>query len=169
MAVDGRVLGKPAAPEDAVGRWPPCPGRDASLYRGSPSAGGGGGDGHGATAVRFLSLTLEEIRTYVSTGKPMDKARGVTVSRRDMAACWWGYPGRLFQRGGPAGIAGWAGCATRFGVEPLALAAEKGRRREGLFSQKRFLAAGHRLSAQVPLIGISTALMGVTPTPSPTW
>ena len=29
---------------------------------------------HEATAVRFRPLTPEEIRTYVSTGEPMDKA-----------------------------------------------------------------------------------------------
>ena len=40
----------------------------------SLSQGGRLRTGHEATAVRFRPLTREEIRRYVSTGEPMDKA-----------------------------------------------------------------------------------------------
>ena len=68
VAVDGRVLGKPADPEDAVRMLAALSGREHTVYTGvTVRRGGEEATEHEATAVRFRPLTPEEIRTYVST------------------------------------------------------------------------------------------------------
>ena len=124
VAVDGRVLGKPAAPEDAVRTLAALSGREHTVYTGvTVRRGGEEATEHEATAVRFRSLTLEEIRTYVSTGEPMDKAGSYGIQ---------GYGCLLVEgiRGDYFNVVGLPVCRlgrmlARFGVEPLALAAEK--------------------------------------------
>ena len=127
VAVDGRVLGKPADPEDAGPECsPPCPGGSTRSTPGSPSAGAGReATEHEATAVRFRPLTPEEIRTHVSTGEPMDKAGSYGIQ---------GYGCLLVEgiRGDYFNVVGLPVCRlgrmlARFGIEPLALAAEKER------------------------------------------
>ena len=124
VAVDGRVLGKPAAPEDAVRTLAALSGREHTVYTGSPSAGAGG---------RRRSMRQPpsgSARSHWRRSGPMSPPGslwtrpGVTVSR-DMAACWWeGIRGDYFN------VVGLPVCKlgrmlARFGVEPLALAAEK--------------------------------------------
>ena len=124
VSVDGRVLGKPAAPEDAVRTLAALSGREHTVYTGvTVRRGGEAATEHEATAVRFRSLTLEEIRTYVSTGEPMDKAGSYGIQ---------GYGCLLVEgiRGDYFNVVGLPVCRlgrmlARFGVEPLALAAEK--------------------------------------------
>ena len=60
VAVEDRVLGKPRSREEA---------REVTLCRGGQMR-----TGHEATAVRFRSLSPEEIDAYLSSGEPMDKA-----------------------------------------------------------------------------------------------
>ena len=101
-------------------------GREHTVYTGvTVCRGGEKTTEHEATAVRFRSLTTEEIRTYVSTGEPMDKAGGYGIQ---------GYGCLLVEgiRGDYFNVVGLPVCRlgrmlARFGVEPLALAAEKER------------------------------------------
>lgn len=75
VAVEGRVLGKPRSKAEAEEMLSLLSGREHRVCTGlSLSQGGRLRTGHEATAVRFRSLTREEIRRYVSTGEPMDKA-----------------------------------------------------------------------------------------------
>ena len=113
-----------AAPEDAVRTLAALSGREHTVYTGvTVRRGGEEATEHEATAVRFRSLTLEEIRTYVSTGEPMDKAGSYGIQ---------GYGCLLVEgiRGDYFNVVGLPVCRlgrmlARFGVEPLALAAEK--------------------------------------------
>lgn len=124
--VDGRVLGKPADPEDAVRMLTALSGREHTVYTGvTIRRGGEEATEHEATAVRFRPLTPEEIRTYVSTGEPMDKAGSYGIQ---------GYGCLLVEgiRGDYFNVVGLPVCRlgrmlARFGIEPLALAAEKER------------------------------------------
>jgi len=75
VAVEGRVLGKPRSKAEAEEMLSLLSGREHRVCTGlSLSQGGRLRTGHEATAVRFRPLTREEIRRYVSTGEPMDKA-----------------------------------------------------------------------------------------------
>ena len=75
VAVEGRGLGKPRSKAEAEEMLSLLSGREHRVCTGlSLSQGGRLRTGHEATAVRFRPLTREEIRRYVSTGEPMDKA-----------------------------------------------------------------------------------------------
>jgi septum formation protein len=91
VVLDGEVLGKPADADDAVrmlgalaGRehevltgvalWQPEPGRP-----GSPGRPGRQASAVERTRVRMAPLGEEEIRWYVATGEPMDKAGSYAV------------------------------------------------------------------------------------------
>ena len=75
VALDGVILGKPRDEEDAVRMLKTLSGRSHTVYTGVAII-------HGektsnfceATEVVFNSLTDEEIRNYVDTKEPMDKA-----------------------------------------------------------------------------------------------
>jgi septum formation protein len=75
VVLGGRVLGKPKDKEDAFSMLLSLSGRThvvktgmAILYRGKTSLS------VTATEVTFRSLSEEEIRKYIETGEPMDKA-----------------------------------------------------------------------------------------------
>ena len=75
VVLEGRVLGKPKDKEDAFSMLLSLSGRThvvktgmAILYRGKTSLS------VTATEVTFRSLSEEEIRKYIETGEPMDKA-----------------------------------------------------------------------------------------------
>ena len=75
VAVEGRVLGKPRSKAEAEEMLSLLSGREHRVCTGlSLSQGGRLRTGHEATAVRFRPLTREEIRRYIATGEPMDKA-----------------------------------------------------------------------------------------------
>ena len=75
VAVEDRVLGKPRSGEEAAEMLALLSGREHRVCTGlSLSLEGRTRTGHETTAVRFRPLTPEEIRRYVSTGEPMDKA-----------------------------------------------------------------------------------------------
>ena len=75
VAIDGQVLGKPQSKEHAFEMLRSLSGREHQVYTGFTVCRG---DqvvcGHEDTAVCFRPLTDEEIRAYIATGEPMDKA-----------------------------------------------------------------------------------------------
>ncbi len=75
VALDGRVLGKPRDQEDAFAMLSALSGREHRVYTGvTVLRGGQAATEHEETAVAFRALTPEEIRDYIATGEPMDKA-----------------------------------------------------------------------------------------------
>ena len=75
VAVEARVLGKPRSREEAREMLRLLSGREHTVYSGVTLCRGGQmRTGHEATAVRFRSLSPEEIDAYLSSGEPMDKA-----------------------------------------------------------------------------------------------
>ena len=140
VSIDGRVLGKPRDPEDAAAMraalssqeeafsmLSTLSGREHTVYTGvTVRRGGETVTEHEATAVRFRPLTEEEIADYVATGEPMDKAGAYGI--QDYGALLVeGISGDYFN------VVGLPVCRlgrilTRFGVDPLARAAEKERK-----------------------------------------
>ena len=75
VAVDGRVLGKPGDEAGAAEMLALLSGREHTVYTGvTVCLGGRQVTEHEATQVRFRPLTEKEIRQYIATGEPMDKA-----------------------------------------------------------------------------------------------
>ncbi len=75
VALDGRVLGKPRDQEEAFAMLSALSGREHRVYTGVTVLGGGqAATEHEETAVDFRALSPEEIRDYIATGEPMDKA-----------------------------------------------------------------------------------------------
>ena len=127
VSIDGRVLGKPRDPEDAAAMLAALSGREHTVYTGvTVRRGGETVTEHEATAVRFRLLTEGEIADYVATGEPMDKAGAYGI--QDYGALLVeGISGDYFN------VVGLPVCRlgrilTRFGVDPLARAAEKERK-----------------------------------------
>lgn len=87
VVIDGRILGKPASPEEArsmlaflAGRWHAV--MTGLAVRNTESREEAAD--YDKTLVRFKELTQEEIEAYVSTGEPMDKAGGYAIQGRGM-------------------------------------------------------------------------------------
>ncbi len=80
VVVDGEVLGKPHTDERAVQMLRLLSGRTHEVL-GGIAARHGGHDASGivTTRVTFRELTDEEIRAYVATGEPLDKAGGYAI------------------------------------------------------------------------------------------
>ena len=75
VALDGRVLGKPRDQEEAFAMLSSLSGREHRVYTGvTVLRGGQAATEHEETAVAFRALSPEEIRDYIATGEPMDKA-----------------------------------------------------------------------------------------------
>lgn len=81
VAVDGSILGKPLEEADAVGMLKRLSGRGHQVYTGVTLLYRAGGNEsvqkkcfHEMTRVFFWPMSEEEIRDYVATGDPMDKA-----------------------------------------------------------------------------------------------
>lgn len=75
VALDGAVLGKPRDEADAFAMLSALSGREHRVYTGVTVLGGGrAATEHEETAVAFRALSPEEIRDYIATGEPMDKA-----------------------------------------------------------------------------------------------
>ena len=75
VVVDGRVLGKPHSPEEARQMLALLSGRDHQVMTGmTVLVGDQVISGTEISDVRFKELTDREIRSYVATGEPMDKA-----------------------------------------------------------------------------------------------
>jgi len=75
VALDGAIFGKPEDAAGAARMLRALSGREHFVYTGvailSPR---GQCVFHGETSVRFIELSDEDIREYISTGEPMDKA-----------------------------------------------------------------------------------------------
>ncbi len=75
VALDDRVLGKPASADEAADMLTALAGREhrvvtaVALVRGAETH-----ERHDVTRVRFRPLSPREIRSYVATGEPLDKA-----------------------------------------------------------------------------------------------
>ena len=75
VALDGQVLGKPQDQGEAFAMLSALSGREHRVYTGVTVLGGGqAATEHEETAVAFRALSPEEIRDYIATGEPMDKA-----------------------------------------------------------------------------------------------
>lgn len=75
VAVDGAILGKPGSEEEAAGMLRTLSGRAHEVYTGVYIVNREKEISFSQrTEVEFYSLTEEEIRDYVKTGEPMDKA-----------------------------------------------------------------------------------------------
>ncbi|WP_276352831.1 Maf family protein [Cohnella caldifontis] len=75
--IDGRILGKPRDEADAEAMLSLLSGRTHEVYTGVCCIGLPDGVrviGHRRTCVRMRALSTEQIRRYVASGEPMDKA-----------------------------------------------------------------------------------------------
>ncbi len=75
VALDGAVLGKPRNEAGAFAMLSALSGREHHVYTGvTVHRAGRTVTGHEETAVTFRALEADEIRGYIGTGEPMDKA-----------------------------------------------------------------------------------------------
>lgn len=75
VALDSRVLGKPHDEDEAFSMLRSLSGREHAVYTGVTLIRGGQAISHAeCTLVRFRTLEDDEIRRYIATGEPMDKA-----------------------------------------------------------------------------------------------
>lgn len=79
VACDGKILGKPGTVENAVVMLRMLQGREHEVYTGVTILSSKNGEQrkltfHERTVVHFSPMSEEEIREYVATGDPMDKA-----------------------------------------------------------------------------------------------
>ena len=80
VCVDGQVLGKPKDEEDAFCMLRALSGREHQVYTGVCLIKNGKKDVRcDQTDVFFTSLSDEEIRDYIRTGEPMDKAGAYAI------------------------------------------------------------------------------------------
>lgn len=91
VVLDGRALGKPRSPEEAVEMLLSLQGREHTVMTGVwltvMDAAGAVQKAEGftdCTRVRFFPMTLEEAREYVATGEPMDKAGAYGIQGRGL-------------------------------------------------------------------------------------
>lgn len=83
VTLDRQVLGKPHSPEQAAEMLAALSGRSHLVYTGLAVLRGGEEIVcHEGTKVRFRPLTGAEIRAYVATGEPMDKAGAYGIQGR---------------------------------------------------------------------------------------
>ncbi len=80
VVLDGRIMGKPRDEAEAEGMLASLSGREHAVYTAftllpaDEDPGDGKHTEYEKTLVRFRPLTREEIRAYVASGEPMDKA-----------------------------------------------------------------------------------------------
>lgn len=75
VVLDGAVLGKPQDREEAFAMLSALSGKRHHVYTGVTVGGRGRAvTWHEVTSVTFRGLAAEEIRGYIATGEPMDKA-----------------------------------------------------------------------------------------------
>jgi septum formation protein len=87
VTLDGQILGKPVDDADAARMLRMLSGRTHRVITGVALATESGTQvAAEVTAVRFLTLSDEEIRGYVATGEPLDKAGAYGIQGR--AARW---------------------------------------------------------------------------------
>ena len=127
VAVNNRVLGKPHSEKDAARMLAALSGRLHMVYTGVTVAQGVKSiTEHEMTFVRFCTLSQADIIRYIATGEPMDKAGAYGIQ---------GYGSVLVEgiSGDYYNVMGLPVCRlarmlARFGIDTLALAAEKEQR-----------------------------------------
>jgi len=85
LDLDGKILGKPADPDDARHRWYAMRGRTGVLHTGHCVLHIGTGkraEAVASTTVHFAEVTDEEIDAYVGTGEPLHVAGAFTLDGR---------------------------------------------------------------------------------------
>ena len=124
VSIDSQVLGKPRSEEEAGRMLRALSGRLHVVYTGvTVCCQGKTVTESESTSVRFRPLTDADIIRYIATGEPMDKAGAYGIQ---------GYGSVLVEgiSGDYYNVMGLPVCRlakmlARFGVDPLALAAEK--------------------------------------------
>ena len=87
VAMDGRILGKPKDEEDAARMLRMLSGRRHQVYTGVACiCSGVKRVFYEETSVHFYPVSEQEIKTYISTGEPMDKAGAYGIQGK--AACF---------------------------------------------------------------------------------
>ena len=87
VTLDNTILGKPADPADAVRMLRLLSGRSHRVITGVAIVSADSVEvAAEVTAVRFLTLSDEEIAAYVASGEPMDKAGAYAI--QGLAARW---------------------------------------------------------------------------------
>src|SRR5687768_7503297 len=118
VVCDGRIIGKPADREDAFRILKTLSGRQHEVITGVAVAVAGRLEqAVSLSSVWFRALTDEEIRRYVATGEPLDKAGAYAIQGRAAA-----FTTRI--EGSFSGIMGLplaetAALLSRFGIETL--------------------------------------------------
>ncbi|MFE6511495.1 Maf family protein [Nocardioides sp. NPDC057767] len=82
LELDGKALGKPNDPEEAIERWREMRGRSGVLVSGhalTDTATGRQVSQTAATTVHFAEVSDEEIAAYVATGEPLHVAGAFTI------------------------------------------------------------------------------------------
>ncbi|UFJ39057.1 Maf family protein [Brevibacillus humidisoli] len=82
VVLDGEVLGKPRDEADALRMLSSLQGEEHTVYTGVAVIDAGSGRtelAHSATKVKMRPLTEREIRAYIATGEPMDKAGSYAI------------------------------------------------------------------------------------------
>ena len=85
LELDGRPLGKPTSPAEAIARWQAMRGRSATLFTGHcvvDAADGRCAQDVAATVVRFGTPSDTEVEAYVATGEPLQVAGAFTLDGR---------------------------------------------------------------------------------------
>ena len=83
VALDGAVLGKPHDEADAFAMLSALSGREHHVYTGvTVLRGEEAVTQHEETAVTFRDIGPDEIRGYIATGEPMDKAGAYGIQER---------------------------------------------------------------------------------------
>lgn len=119
VAVDGRVLGKPRSREEAEQMLALLSGRSHRVYTGvTVRQGDRELVGHEVTEVVFARLTPAQIRAYVDTREPMDKAGSYGIQGRGCVLVE-GIRGDYYNVVGLP-VYRLAEMLRQFGVEPLA-------------------------------------------------
>ena len=82
VAIDGKILGKPADENEAAEMLKLLSGRTHRVYTGITVTGGGKTvSEYVETEVRFYELTDSQIKRYIATGEPMDKAGAYGIQK----------------------------------------------------------------------------------------
>ncbi|MFY0543454.1 Maf family protein [Brevibacillus sp. H7] len=82
VVLDGQILGKPADEADAFRMLASLQGREHTVFSGVAlvdAATGRTEVAHNATKVQVRSMTEQEIKAYIATGEPMDKAGSYAI------------------------------------------------------------------------------------------
>lgn len=84
VEIDGEVLGKPADEADGLAMLKRLNGRTHRVYTGVAIARGGAllGTATGCTAVAFASWNEAELKAYIASGEPLDKAGCYAIQGR---------------------------------------------------------------------------------------